>query len=100
MGYMAAVHGHAEAIIDLADQHTLNYWRLSGLILKGWAMAQEGKLEQGLALMRPSLDDRNKIGASWYQVRYLCMLVSTYLNRGDADQGLLALAEATNLAER
>lgn len=100
MGDVAAAHAHADAIIDLADQHSLNYWRLSGLILRGWAMAQEGDAEGGLALMHQSLKDRGGLGASWYQVRYLCMLASTYLQLGDGDKGLTALAEAKDLAAR
>lgn len=98
MGDVAAAHAHADAIIELADQHSLNYWRLSGLILRGWAMAQEGDAEGGLALMRQGLNDRGRLGASWYQVRYFCMLASTYLQLGDAEKGLTALAEAKDLA--
>ncbi|RXH33484.1 adenylate/guanylate cyclase domain-containing protein [Bradyrhizobium zhanjiangense] len=99
-GDVAAVRAHADAIIDLADQHSLNYWRLSGLILRGWAMAQEGDAEKGLALMRQGLNDRAGLGASWYQVRYLCMLASAYLQLGDGEKGLAALTEAKDLAAR
>ena len=42
MGNVAAVHANADAVIELADQHSLNYWRLSGLILRGWTLTQEG----------------------------------------------------------
>jgi predicted ATPase len=100
MGDVAAAHAHADAVIELSDQHTLNYFRLSGLILRGWAMAQEGAVRDGLALMRQSLNDRNRLGASWYQVRYLCMLATTYLQLGRGDEGLAALAEAKDLAVR
>lgn len=100
MGDVAAARAHADAIIDLADQHSLNYWRLSGLILRGWAMAREGNVESGLTLMRQSLNERNRLGASWYEVRYLCMLAATYLQLGDGDKGLVALAEAKDLAAR
>ncbi|MCA1477645.1 adenylate/guanylate cyclase domain-containing protein [Bradyrhizobium sp. NBAIM08] len=100
MGDVAAVKAHAESIIDLADQNSLNYWRESGLILRGWAMAQEGNVEGGLALMRLSLNERNRLGASWYQVRYLWMLAATYLHLGDYDNGVAALAEAKVLAAR
>jgi predicted ATPase/class 3 adenylate cyclase len=100
MGNVAAVHANADAVIELADQHSLNYWRLSGLILRGWTLAQEGAVEDGLALMRQSLIDRNRLGASWYQVRYLCMLATTYLQLGRGDEGLAALTEAKDLAAR
>ncbi|MBR1166548.1 AAA family ATPase [Bradyrhizobium liaoningense] len=98
MGNVAAAHAHADAIIHLADQNSLNYWRVSGLILRGWAMAQEGNVEAGLALMRLSLNERNRLGASWYQVRYLWMLAATYLHLSDYDNGVATLAEAKALA--
>jgi predicted ATPase len=98
MGNVAAVHANADAVIELADQHSLNYWRLSGLILRGWTLAQEGAVEDGLALMHQSLIDRNRLGANWYQVRYLCMLATTYLQLGRGDEGLAALTEAKDLA--
>ena len=41
----AAAREHADAIIGLADQHNLHYFRLSGLILRGWVMAQEGDIK-------------------------------------------------------
>ncbi|MCK1606571.1 AAA family ATPase [Bradyrhizobium sp. 166] len=100
MGDVAGVHAHAEAIIDLADQHSLNYWRLSGLILRGWAMAQEGNVEGGLALMRLSLNERARLGASWYQVRYLWMLAAMHHQLGDDENGLATLAEAKAIAAR
>lgn len=100
VGDVAATRAHADAVIDLADQHSLNYWRISGLVLRGWAMAQEGDPENGLALMRKNLKARDGLGASWFQVRYLCMLASTYLQLGDGDKGLTAVAEAKDLAAR
>ncbi|RTE93947.1 adenylate/guanylate cyclase domain-containing protein [Bradyrhizobium sp. LVM 105] len=100
MGDTAAVHAHADAIIDLADQHSLNYWRLSGLILRGWAMAKEGNVQGGLPLMRLSLNERARLGASWYQVRYLWMLAAMYRQLGDDENGLATLAEAKAIAAR
>jgi predicted ATPase/class 3 adenylate cyclase len=95
-----AVRPHADAIIDLADQHNLRYFRLSGLILKGWTMAQAGAGEEGFALMRRSCTERLAMGVSWYQSRYLCMLAATSLQQGRTDEGLTALMEARNLGTR
>jgi len=95
-----AVRAHADAIVELADQHNLRYFRLSGLILRGWAMAQAGAGEEGLALMRRSSTERLAIGVSWYQIRYLCMLAAASLHEGRAEEGLAALAEAKDLVTR
>ncbi|SIO47947.1 Predicted ATPase [Bradyrhizobium erythrophlei] len=96
----AAVRGHADAIISLADQHSLHYFRLSGLILRGWVMAQEGATEAGPALMRQSAAERLALGVRWYQIRYLCMLAATHLQAGAAEEGLGVIAQATDLVAR
>ena len=93
----ATVRGHADAIVGLADQHSLHYFRLSGLILRGWVMAQEGATEAGLALMRQSAAERLALGVGWYQIRYLCMLAATHLQAGAAEEGLGVIAQATDL---
>jgi predicted ATPase/class 3 adenylate cyclase len=94
------VRAYSEAIIDLADQHNLHYFRLSGLILKGWAMAQQGESAEGLALMQRSAAERLGLGVSWYQIRYLCMLAEAELQHGSADRGLAAIAEAKEIIAR
>ncbi len=89
---------YADAIIDLADQHNLVYFRMGGQILKGWAMARAG--EPGIELMRRNATERSSTGATWWQIRYLCMLAETYLQHGRAEEGLVAVAEATELMTR
>jgi predicted ATPase len=96
----AAVHGHADAIIELADQHSLHYFRLSGQILRGWVMAREGATEAGLALMRQSAAERLALGVGWYQIRYLCMLAATHLQAGAAEDGFGVIAQAKDLGAR
>jgi predicted ATPase len=75
----------------------LQYFRPSGLILRGWVMAQEGASEAGLALMRHSAAERLALGMGWYQIRYLCMLAETHLQAGAAEEGLSVIAQATDL---
>jgi predicted ATPase len=63
-------------------------------------MAQQGDDKEGLALMRESATERLAMGVRWYQPRYLCMLAESYLQHGSADEGLVAIAEAKELAAR
>ena len=49
---VSTVRAHADAIVELADRHDLGYWRLNGMILRGWTMVQEGNTEAGIALMK------------------------------------------------
>jgi predicted ATPase/class 3 adenylate cyclase len=95
-----AVRNYADAIIDLADQHSLGYFRMSGQILKGWAMARQGEGPAGLELMRGSATERSATGATWWQIRYLCMLAETCRQQGRGEEGLAAVAEAAELMNR
>ena len=98
LGETSAVRGHADAIVALADQHSLHYWRLNGLFLQGWAIAHHESVRGGVALMRQSLTGRSAMGVSWYHVRYLCMLAETLQASGAAEAGLRVIAEAKDHA--
>jgi predicted ATPase/class 3 adenylate cyclase len=91
---------HAEAIVELADRHSLGYWRVNGLILRGWAMVRQGATDAGIALMRRNAADRAALGVGWYQARYLCMLAEAYAQVGQAEPGLCVVAEAKDLVAR
>ena len=100
LGDVPGVQAHAEAIIELADRHSLGYWRVNGLILRGWAMVQQGATEAGIALMCQNAADRAALGVGWYQARYLCMLAAAYAQVGQAEPGLRVIAEAKDLVAR
>jgi predicted ATPase len=100
LGDIPGVRAHADAIVALADRHDLGYWRLNGLILRGWTMVKEGAAEPGIALMRQSATDRAALGVGWYQARYLCMLAEAHAHLGQAEPGLRVVAEAKDLVAR
>jgi predicted ATPase len=95
-----AVRYNADAIINLADQHSLGYFRMSGQILKGWAIARQGEGPAGLELMRRSATERSTTGATWWQIRYLCMLAESCRQQGCGKEGLAAIAEAAEIMSR
>jgi predicted ATPase len=95
-----AVRDHAEAIVDLSRQHGLRYWLLNGLIFQGWALAQEGAGEEGVALMRRSVTERAGLGVGWYQTRYLCLLAEAHRSLHQVEAGLRVVAEAKELMAR
>src|SRR5215831_2378999 len=70
LGDVRGVRAHADAIVDLADRHSLGYWRLNGLILRGWAMVQQGATVTGLVLMCQNAAERTAQGVTWYQARF------------------------------
>jgi predicted ATPase/class 3 adenylate cyclase len=99
LGDVANVRLHADAILELAERHSLHYWHLNAQILQGWTMVQGGALEAGITLMRQSALDRAALGVSWYQSRYLLMLAEAYAQSGDVEAALRVIAEAMDLVE-
>ena len=63
-------------------------------------MARQGTGPAALELMRRSATERSETGATWWQIRYLCMLAETYLQHSRVKEGLAAIAEAAELMER
>src|SRR4029077_15427966 len=94
---VAAVRAHAEAI---TERHSLGYWRVNGLILWGWALAQEGAAEAGIELMCRNAADRAALGVGWFQARYHCMHAAVYAQTGQAEAGLRIIAPGRNLVAR
>jgi predicted ATPase len=87
-------------MIELAERHSLGYWRVNGLILRGWALAHGGGAEAGIELMRRNVADRAVLAVGWYQARYLCMLAAVYAQTGQTEAGLRVIAEAKDLVAR
>jgi predicted ATPase len=100
LGNIAGVRTHAEAILELAERHSLHYWRLNAKILQGWRMVQDGDVESGTAQMEQSAADRAALGVAWYQSRYLLMLATAYAQSGQVEAGFRAIDQANGLVAR
>ncbi len=78
-----ALRPHVALIREITEQHSLHYFRLSGLMLEGWLRAMDGDPAQGITLMVRSVEERAALAVGWYQVRYLCMLAEVCMQQGD-----------------
>ncbi|WP_028220511.1 adenylate/guanylate cyclase domain-containing protein [Paraburkholderia oxyphila] len=92
-------HDCAEAAIDLSTEQgfpTILAW---ATILDGWALAEAGEAEQGMARVRHGLADYEATGARLGRTYFLALLAETCARAGQRDAGLDALAEAMAVAE-
>jgi class 3 adenylate cyclase/predicted ATPase len=55
-GEPAAVTGQANAAIALCEEHEIVHYLGMGMILRGWAGAQQGEFEKGIAEMQDGLE--------------------------------------------
>jgi predicted ATPase len=65
-----------------------------GTILQGWALAAQGREEEGIVQMRQGLVAGRATGAEQWQPYVLALLAGTYGRVGQAEKGLSVLTEA------
>jgi predicted ATPase len=69
------------------------------MILRGWALTDQGRIEEGMAAMRQGLDTWRR-GAQVAQPYWLALWAEAYRRGGRPLEGLTALSEALALVEK
>jgi predicted ATPase len=84
----------AEAALTLATEQGFPYFMAFGAIHRGWALAMQGQVEEGLAQMRQGLAAYRATGAELFRPIWLALLAESYGHASQGDEGLRAVAEA------
>jgi predicted ATPase len=88
------VQEQAAAMIALSTEHGFVQWIAGGVLLRGWALAQQGMLEEGITQIQQGhsawLADENELG----KTQILARLAEVYGQAGRPEEGLHVLAEA------
>jgi predicted ATPase len=93
------VHEQAKAALALGTAHGFPYIEAVGTILQGWALAMQGRGEEGIAQIRQGLASWQAMGTAHMQQYFLAALGEAYGKAGQADMGLAALAEALGIVD-
>ena len=88
----------AEASTAIADLYDAHIHGFRALALQGWALAQRGQHEEGIALIQCGIAKYRAQGAVLTCTHMLAMLAESYGAIGEIDKGLDAIAEALDLA--
>jgi predicted ATPase len=62
--------------------------------LRGWALALQGQVEEGIAQIRQGLAAFRAMGATRDRLEHLAMLAEASIQVGETTEGLMTLAEA------
>jgi predicted ATPase len=92
--------GPAEAIIALCREHRFDFWLQMAVVLQGWARAEQGEVEAGIAQMRDGIAGFPASGIVGTQPYYLALLAQQYAKGGDIEHGLALVAEALDAIDR
>src|SRR5262249_17721314 len=71
------VQERAEAVIALSTEQGFPFWLACETILRGWALAEQGQGEEGIAQIRQGLDAMRATGAEFVRSYWLALLAET-----------------------
>jgi predicted ATPase len=83
-----------ERVIAIASEHGLGFWLLFTPVFRGWAMAEQGRHEEGIEQMRQALAVAHEAGLDIARSNVLCLLAEGYRNAGRLDEALDAVKQA------
>ena len=84
----------AEAVIALSTEQGFPYWLAYGTRVRGWALAEQGQVEEGIAQMLQGLAAFRAMGIETKRITNLLRLAEAYGKVGQVEEGLSLLAEA------
>jgi class 3 adenylate cyclase/predicted ATPase len=90
----------AEAAITLSIEHGFALYVARGAPLRGWALAEQGQGEAGMAQIYQGLTAWRATGAEVQRPYWLALLAEACGTLGQPEAGLTALAEALTLADK
>jgi predicted ATPase len=94
-----AAKEHAEGVIALSAEHGYTDRSAYAIQVRGWAMAEQGYHEEGVAQIREGLAAFRSTGTRASLPYCLSMLVEACIKSGRVDDGLSALTEALAAAD-
>jgi predicted ATPase len=98
-GEARAAQETAERLIALSVEHGFTHWLAQATIERGWAMAQQGRNEEGIAQIREGLAAFRAAGTEVMRPHVLCLLAEACREKDRLDDGLSALAESLAAAD-
>jgi class 3 adenylate cyclase/predicted ATPase len=95
-----AVQERAEAAITLSTERGFPFWLVHSAVLRSWALAEQGRGEEGIAQIRQGLAAQQATAAEGLRPHFLGLLTEAYGKVGQAEEGLITLTEALTLVDK
>jgi TOMM system kinase/cyclase fusion protein len=89
-----ATQEQAEALITLSCEQGFPLFISLGTIFRGWALAAQGEIEEGMAQMHQGLASYQATGAEVGRPSFLALLAEAHGKVGQPEEGLTVVAEA------
>ncbi|HXW84610.1 MAG TPA: hypothetical protein VEJ86_09420, partial [Candidatus Binataceae bacterium] len=90
----------AETVIEICSKHGFAFFLGMAKIYRGWALAQLGRNEEGIAEILQGVDIYSTTGSGINWPKHLILLAETHALRGRIAEGLTAVEEALSAVEK
>ncbi|NIV37992.1 MAG: hypothetical protein GWN58_53830, partial [Anaerolineae bacterium] len=94
VGDVSLVQDLAEAAVALSTEHGFPFWLAMGTFLQGWALVEQGRVEEGIAQMRQGLAAWQATRIGIYCSYYLALLAEVCAGVDQLEEGWRLLTEA------
>jgi predicted ATPase len=94
-----AAREEAEAAIALAIEHGNPLFYAEGTFVRGWALAQQGQIQEGIVQMRQGIAAFRAAGAEVGLSSHFALLAEPYMKLGQTEEAFAALAEALAIVD-
>jgi len=88
-----AAEEQAEEAVSLSTERGFELWRAMGMIGQGWALAEQGMVDDGIARLRAGLTALHSTGREVLMSYFLGLLAQAYAGSGKVEEGLNTLPE-------
>jgi tetratricopeptide (TPR) repeat protein len=90
----------AEAMIAYCREYDLDFWLPTGVATHGWALAELGEVQGGIASIQAGMEGWRAHGLEFKRPLFLSLLATQHGRAGNIRHGLALLDEALVLVER
>ncbi len=97
---MPLAEERAEEVIALASEHGFPYWLAFGTMMRGWALFERGRMEEGIVQKRQGLAAYRTTGSEVGAPQHIAALAEMYGRAGQSEVGLDLLTEALELVRK
>ena len=97
---VGATEEYGRKLTLLCEQHGILFFQAWGMMFQGWAAAEQGRIEDGLRLMRDGLIAARRTGAKIWETLWLALQVQACNAIGQFDEAFSLLSEALTQVER
>jgi predicted ATPase len=90
----------ADELVALAEEQGFPFWRVAGMIFRGWAKVKNGNVTEGLPLLRSASTALRASGAELWMPYAFALLANACETGGQLEEALTHLGIALQIVER